>query len=120
MSWYVKEQSKDGSFSYPQDWGGFNLPVDIISKVHELGIDDPNHYDSLMFALYRMISAQCDGAYLIGVGKGVELDEHEMTHAMLTSMSSTATRSSPRWARRTTTSSSASSRRSSSTGDTPG
>lgn len=82
MSWYVKDQSKDGSFSYPQDWGGFNLPVDIIGRVHAMGIDDPNHYDSLMFALYRTISAQCDGAYLIGVTRNVELDEHEVTHAM--------------------------------------
>lgn len=82
MSWYVKEQSKDGSFSYPSDWGGFNLPVDIITQVHKLGIDDPNHYDALMWSLSRIISAQCDGAYLIGVGKTAELDEHEMTHAM--------------------------------------
>lgn len=82
MSWYVKDQSKDGSFSYPRDWGGFNLPVDIIGKVHAMGIDDPSHYDSLMFAVYRMISAQCDGAYLIGVTQGAQLDAHETTHAM--------------------------------------
>lgn len=82
MSWYCKEQSKDGSFSYPTDWGGFNLPVDIITQVHERGIDDPNHYDALMWSLSRVISSQCDGAYLIGVGKTAELDEHEMTHAM--------------------------------------
>lgn len=82
MSWYVKAQSKDGSFSYPKDWGGFNIPVDIIGKVHAQGIDDPNHYDSLMFAVYRTISAQCDGAYLIGVTRGAQLDAHETTHAM--------------------------------------
>lgn len=82
MSWYVKDQNKDGVFSYPQDWGGFNLPVDIIGRVHAMGIDDPNHYDHLMFALYRTISSQCDGAYLIGVGRDTVLDAHEVTHAM--------------------------------------
>lgn len=82
MSWYVKDQSKDGSFSYPQDWGGFNLPVDVIGRVHAMGIDDPNHYDSLMLFVYRTITAQCDGAYLIGVTRGAQLDRHEITHAM--------------------------------------
>lgn len=84
MSWYVKDQSKDGSFSYPQDWGGFNLPVDVIKRVRDLGIDDPNHYDDLMHYVYTTISAQCDGAYLIGVTGDGDLDGHEMTHAMFT------------------------------------
>lgn len=82
MSWYVKDQNKDGVFSYPQDWGGFNIPVDIIGQVHDMGIDDPNHYDSLMLAVYRTIRAQCDSAYLIGVTKDAKLDAHEVTHAM--------------------------------------
>lgn len=82
MSWYVKDQNKDGSFSYPRDWGGFNLPVDIIAQVRNLGIDDPNHYDSLMHFVWRAITAECDGAYLIGVTQGAQLDRHEATHAM--------------------------------------
>jgi hypothetical protein len=82
MSWYVKNYGKDGGFSYPFDWAGFNMPADTIKKVHEMGIDDPNHYDSLMLAVYRMISAQCDNAYLIGVTKGGNVGDHEITHAM--------------------------------------
>ncbi len=82
MSWYVKDQSKDGSFSYPRDWGGFNIPADIIARVQELGIDDGNHYDMLMGSLYQIIAAQDDDAYLIGVTRGAQLDAHETTHAM--------------------------------------
>lgn len=82
ISWYVKCQSKDGTFSYPQDWGGFNIPVRIIQEVNDLGIDDQNHYDEFMWAISRMISTQCDDAYLIGVEKSGKLDVHEMTHAM--------------------------------------
>lgn len=82
MSWYVKEQSKDGTFSYPKDWGGFNMPVNIIKQVNDLGIADPNHYDALMSAVYKMITAQCDNAYIIGVTYDAGIDKHELTHAM--------------------------------------
>lgn len=82
MSWYAKSQSKNNSFSYPQDWGGFNIPADIIKKVRGSGIDDPNHYDALMSSIYTIISSQCDDAYLIGVCRDAKLDPHETTHAM--------------------------------------
>jgi len=92
MSWYVKNQGalvkiKDKDvpyFSYPvADWGGFNIPAEVISQVNDMGIDDPNHYDALMLAIYRIMMSQCDRAYLIGVQSDVgELDDHEMTHAM--------------------------------------
>lgn len=82
MAWYSREQSKDGSFSYMNDWGGFNIPVDIIGQVVSLGIDDPNHYDMLMIGIYKTIMTETDRAYLIGVSDVGTLDKHEMTHAM--------------------------------------
>jgi hypothetical protein len=84
MSWYVKAQNKDNTFTYPSgDWGGFNIPAEVIGQVHALGIDDPNHYDLLMLSMYRVMMAQTDRAYLIGVQSDVgDLDVHEMTHAM--------------------------------------
>jgi len=82
MSWYAKAQSQVGTFSYPEDWGGFNIPADTIKKVQALGISDPNHYDALMGSLYTIISAQCDDAYLIGVTHDARIDMHETTHAM--------------------------------------
>jgi hypothetical protein len=82
MAWYAKAQSKDNLFTYPGDWGGFNIPADTIKKVQALGIDDPNHYDALMKYIYTVISSQCDDAYLIGVTHDARIDMHETTHAM--------------------------------------
>lgn len=81
MSWYVRSR-KTGLFAYPTDWAGFNIPVDVIRKVQEAGIRDPNHYDSLMDGVAGLIEAQEDGrAYLIGVPEGGAVDEHELAHA---------------------------------------
>lgn len=83
MSWYAKFQNKDGDFSYARDWAGFNIPAHIIAQVRDKGIDDPNHYDSLMHAVYGIISSECDDAYLVGVKAAQKgLDKHETTHAM--------------------------------------
>lgn len=82
MAWYVRDQNKDGRFSYPSDWGGFNIPARIIGEVQRLGIDDPNHYDQLMGSLYQIITVVDDDAYLIGVTGDGEVNAHETTHAM--------------------------------------
>ena len=82
IDWYCRDQNKEGNFSYMTDWGGFNIPVDVIGQVVSLGIDDPNHWDMLMMGLYRTIMAETDRAYLIGVTGDDGLDKHEMTHAM--------------------------------------
>lgn len=82
IAWYCKDQNKEGNFSYMTDWGGFNIPVEVIGQVISMGVDDPNHYDMLMMTIYKIISAECDRAYLIGVVRDGELDRHEMTHAM--------------------------------------
>ncbi len=74
---------KAENFTYTTDWGGFNIPVKIIRRVREAGIDDPNHYDSLMHFVMTTIDAECDDGYLIGLTKHAgAVDKHEMTHAM--------------------------------------
>ena len=72
------------AFMYPKDWAGFNLPLDVIKQVRELGIDDPNHYDSLMHGIYELIQADTNGvSYLIGTyGRGKKILNHELAHAM--------------------------------------
>lgn len=49
MEWYAK---KYGSFSYPQDWGGFNFPSYILTDVYKKGIPDKNLYDEHMLDIY--------------------------------------------------------------------
>lgn len=87
MSWYTTKFAKGkykGIFTFTEDWGGFNLPVNIIDQVHKLGIPDPNHYDALMAGIYGLISVEAEDAYLIGISSenNEGFKEHELTHAM--------------------------------------
>lgn len=69
-------------FSYPEDWGGFNIPSYVFEKVWKLGIPDPNRYDEEMTKIYEYCKSQAKGQsfYLIGaVGKGGAFP-HEMAH----------------------------------------
>lgn len=83
MSWYSANKG-DGMFTYTDDWGGFNMPANIIAEVHRRGIPDPNHYDALMLSIYELISIECKDSYIIGVSS-YDTDSykaHELTHAM--------------------------------------
>lgn len=93
MGMYVRKQLEDPEkkWSYPQDWGGYNMPVETIKQVHDLGIKDPNFYDSFMFGVYGLIMADTcnEKAYLIGTyvdeddqKKQESYIKHEVTHAM--------------------------------------
>jgi hypothetical protein len=82
MSWYTRTYGSGKNFYYPSDWGGFNIPVEIINKVRSAGISDPNHYDSFMWGIYGFINGCDPGSYLIGITDVCQLREHELTHAM--------------------------------------
>ena len=104
MGTYVRLQNKDenSDWSYPNDWGGYNIPAEVIKQCIDAGIPDPNFYDAFMKGVYHFIMADCNHgkAYLIGTYLE-EVDEdateedlekkaakeegyfkHEMTHAM--------------------------------------
>jgi len=86
IRWYTLTNKKEGSnphaFYYASDWSGFNHPLEVIGKVHDLGIPDPNHYDDIMYGIYKLIMTECDKAYLIGAAPGTSTEKHEMTHAL--------------------------------------
>lgn len=85
---YCREHLGDvnADWTYCSDWTGFNIPVDIIAEVHELGIPDPNHYDFFMKGVQEMIDCDSLGqpSYLIGTASACLLEtlRHELTHAM--------------------------------------
>jgi hypothetical protein len=82
MRWYSLKFG-NGNFTYPTDWSGFNLPDYVIRKVYDLGIDDPNMYDELMWSVYQECNQKSDGRfYIIGVVKGNGALEHEIAHAL--------------------------------------
>lgn len=81
MEWYSKTFG-EGSFTYPIDWGGFNIPAWIIPQVHYLGIPDKNRYDKEMMEVWDKCAAKYPDKsfYIIGaVGESVTL-QHEIAH----------------------------------------
>jgi hypothetical protein len=80
MEWYSKKYG-NGSFTYPADWGGFNIPGEMIAYVERLGVPDPNRYDEVMQDVYRQCAAKTDKFYLIGtVGENTSVLQHEIAH----------------------------------------
>lgn len=79
--WYTKDSGKE-QFTYHSDWAGFNMPLDIIKRVHDCGIPDPNMYDSFMWGIYKMIDTLEGDCYIVGSSKDVDIIDHELTHAM--------------------------------------
>jgi hypothetical protein len=81
MEWYSKKFGK-GSFTYPIDWGGFNIPSWVIKYVHQLGISDPNRYDKEMLQIWNKCAMRYpdESFYIIGaVGEKGAL-QHEIAH----------------------------------------
>lgn len=83
MKWYTFKYGK-GSFSYPNDWNGFNIPGDIIQKVWQLGIDDRNIYDYEMQMAWGVCNQKSNGQefYIIGVVRGNKALSHEIAHGL--------------------------------------
>lgn len=83
MEWYSKD--REGYFSYPRDWGGFNIPSSIIDDIQSLFIVDLNKYDYEMFMLHKRLTEEVGGEdyYLIGSQPGNQhLLDHELAHGM--------------------------------------
>ena len=77
-------KKKNNSFTYLDDWVGYNIPAYIIKEVHDLGIQDKNHYDNIMIGLHNMIKMYSNGepSYLIGcLSEDKDTIQHELAHA---------------------------------------
>ena len=84
MRWYSLKYGK-GSFTYPNDWNGFNIPGNIIFDMwNQHLIPDKNIYDYEMFMAWKECSAKAEGKkfYIIGVVKGNSALKHEIAHGM--------------------------------------
>ena len=83
IEWYSK--NNNNSFSYAEDWGGFNIPFEIMKDcMHNSDIE--NIYDVYMLEIIKYIEDKKDQntkSYVIGVS---ELDgrthEHETCHGL--------------------------------------
>lgn len=83
MRWYSYKYGK-GAFTYPDDWDGFNIPGDVIKKVHDLFIESRTIYDYQMLDAWRKCNEMAKGEnfYIIGVVRGSGSLHHEIAHGL--------------------------------------
>lgn len=84
MEWYAKQHG--GVFTYPLDWGGFNIPSSIIANFLGDALDH-NKYDEIMEKVYDRCLEKVqrkyntDKFYIIGAKKGqAGILNHEISH----------------------------------------
>jgi hypothetical protein len=81
MEWYSNKFGH-GAFTYTRDYGGYNIPGEIIPSVQQLGIPDPNRYDETMAGAWRECANYYDDRfYIIGTMKDHGALNHELSHA---------------------------------------
>ena len=86
MSWYAKKASDTDTFSYSDDWCGFNLPSHIIDKCYSMHTER-NEYDRFFLGLTGNIKEymQAKPYYLLGVRRGdTGTLNHELAHGLFT------------------------------------
>jgi len=79
MDWYSKTYGK-GSFTYPNDWAGFNIPSKVLNDIFDGDIKDWNKYDTIMYKAYCNIDDE--KYYLIGANKQNNTLNHEIAHGL--------------------------------------
>lgn len=79
MEAYSKKYG-NGIFTYPKDWGGFNIPSKVFYNCL-IGIKDKNKYDIAMADVYNKISVKTNSFYIIG-SVGSEALAHEIAHGL--------------------------------------
>lgn len=78
--WYSKENS--GSFSYPRDFVGFNLPLVVAKKCYEMN-ETETPYDKEMKRIVDELHKNGQRGYLIGVDSLKNSTfRHELAHAL--------------------------------------
>lgn len=86
MRWYAKNQGR-GVFTYPKDWGGFNVSSDTINQILKPGfIKDWNYYDDELKAIFleaKAASTNKSQFYIIGTMKDdARTLRHEIAHGL--------------------------------------
>ena len=84
IEWYSRNH--DNSFTYASDWGGFNIPSEIVPAVHELlSVEEVNKFDEAMFIGYdkciSLLKDKSNPFYIIGAKSGqIDTIKHEIAH----------------------------------------
>lgn len=90
MKWYSIEYKR--GFTYTNDWGGFNIPMDVAIKCYSELPAPQNEYDNIMASILEKIDdvlykndIEHENAYIIGSGNDTadnKTFKHELCHAL--------------------------------------
>ena len=86
MSWYAKTQSETKTFSYSEDWRGFNVPSKILYDCYSVNTERTPH-DNLLLKIMQECNKKSDDQpyYLLGVRLGdLGTLDHEIAHGFYT------------------------------------
>lgn len=84
MRIYTKKKKKS-HFTYPSDWGGYNIPSDVLLKAFKVFAGTKNQYDKIMYEIGFFCEKKTNGLpfYLIGVDKlKSKTMNHEIAHGL--------------------------------------
>lgn len=84
IKWYSKEYGN--GFTYPLDWSGFNVPLEVAYNCYDKNYDMYTPYDEVMekiiHQIYEMNGDSCNG-YIIGSENTTNgTFKHEVCHAL--------------------------------------
>lgn len=84
LKWQCTKKPKEYSFTYFDDYEGFNVPGDVLDQALKIRWDDTNRYDELMKEIVdRIKSVSGDKYYLIGAAsKNSGVIDHEIAHGI--------------------------------------
>lgn len=86
MSWYAKTQSATKTFSYSEDWRGFNVPSKVLDDCYTINTERTPH-DKLLIKIMQECNQKSDDQpyYLLGVRIGdLGTLDHEIAHGFYT------------------------------------
>ena len=80
----IYSKGNEGSFTYPIDWGGFNIPGPIISNLYDNEVEDFNIYDGIITDIHDKVVGEVNSHnyYLIGSNSDKSTIAHECCHAL--------------------------------------
>ena len=85
MEWYSKNGK--GSFTYPSDWAGFNIPYPVLRDCMELQFPNKEFaspYDKTMYEIYETLKERgVENMYILGTQKNEgDTFNHEVCHGL--------------------------------------
>jgi len=83
MALYAKK-TNCSYFSYPDDWGGFNIPGPIVNELYSRALSDHNFYDDIIASIHDSIVDEHRSIryYLIGSDGDKTTVAHEVCHGL--------------------------------------